>query len=176
VVDCGDTITLRLCTSNAAGLAPFTFKLGEVTFGPTNDTCHDFTVGPITAATTTFTGTVTDASGCAKSASVTLTTTAITPQIEVADDTECNGVLTISTTVPGSTGCEFAYTIDGQPAANTETDTKIVRVNTDGTLSYRNLDNTCHKIGVTATCGSCSGTASVAVKQACVQTTTTLDC
>ena len=40
-----------------------------------------------------------------------------------------------------------------------------------GGLSYRNLDNTCHTIGVTATCGDCAGTASTTVKQACVVTT-----
>ncbi len=76
-VACGGTATLRLCTTNDASYGPFTFTLGTQSHGPTLDTCHDFTVGPLTAASTSFTGTVTDASGCAKSASVTLTTTPI---------------------------------------------------------------------------------------------------
>jgi hypothetical protein len=97
----------------------------------------------------------------------------IIPTISV-DKSNCNGVLTISTSVPGFSGCSFAYTIDGSPAVNANTDTLLVRVNNNGTLSYRNLDNVCHRIGVTATCGSCTGSASTTVKQACVVTTT--DC
>jgi hypothetical protein len=77
-------------------LGPFTFTLDGQTFGPTADTCHDFAVGPITA-TTSFTGTVTDASGCSSSASVTLTTTAVaTPQLSGALNAGCTGSATFT--------------------------------------------------------------------------------
>lgn len=169
-VPCGSTATLRLCITNGPG--PFTFRLSDgQTFGPTNDLCHDFTVGPITQ-TTTFSGTVTDATGCTKSASATLTVAPISPVLNVSGQNNCNGVLSFSTSVPGFSGCSLAYTIDGSPATNSSTDTLLVRVNSDGTLDYRNLDGNCHTIGVTATCGSCTGTATRTVRQACVQTTT----
>lgn len=174
---CGGTATLKLCGSG--GTKPYTFSLsdGTTTYTPSSTSsdgnCAFFKV--TVTQTTTYTGTVTDSSSptpCAqRSNSITLQATAVTPTISV-NSSACNGVLTISTSVPGFSGCSFAYKIDGQAAANTETDTKIVRVNSDGTLSYRNLDNTCHTISVTATCGSCVGTASTTVKQACVVTTT----
>lgn len=173
-VPCGSTTTLRLCISN--GPAPFHFVLRDAAGNVVGDRtssnlCEDFTVGPVTA-TTSFTGTVTDATGCAKSASATLTVAPITPVLNVGGLDNCNGVLTFSTSVPGFSGCSLAYTIDGSPAANSSTDTLLVRVNADGTLDYRNLDGACHTIGVTATCGSCTGTATRTVRQACVQTTT----
>jgi hypothetical protein len=96
-VQCGGTATLRLCTTSDAALGPFTFTLGAQSFGPTADRCHDFTVGPITAATTTFTGTVTDNEGCAKSASVTLTTTPVAaPQLSGALNAGCTGAATFT--------------------------------------------------------------------------------
>ncbi|MBA2277227.1 MAG: hypothetical protein H0W06_05630, partial [Chloroflexia bacterium] len=148
-VPCGGFKTLRL--SAIGGVGPFTYSLSDgQEFGPTDVTSHDFEVGPVTE-NTDYTGSVTDGTGCTKSDEVRLTTTAITPEISVTDTDNCNGVVTVSTSVAGFEGCSFAYTIDGDPAANVENDTTIVRVNSNGTLSYRNLDNTCHTIGVTAT-------------------------
>jgi hypothetical protein len=169
-VACGSTTTLRLCTTSPASFGPFTFTLGGQSFGPTTDTCHDFTVGPI-AEDTCFTGTVTDNTNCAKpSNEVCLTVGAITPDLHMAGGSNCDGLLTFSTTVEGFEGCTLAYTIDEVDAADTESDTLIVRVNDDGTLTYRNLDGECHAIGVTATCGGCNGSASTSVTQ-CVTTT-----
>jgi hypothetical protein len=146
-------------------------------YGPTTDTCHAFTVGPITADTA-YTGTVTDKDGCAKSASLTIKTTSPTVAITVSGDTNCNGLLTFSAPDPsGFSGCTPAWTIDGKAAANTNvtdpTKDPYVKLNADGTMTYRNLDGTCHEIGVTLTCGSCNGSTSRKVKQ-CV--TSTVDC
>jgi hypothetical protein len=152
-VDCGGTTTLRLCTTSGADLGPFTFTLDGQTAGPTKDTCHDFTVGPITA-TTDFTGTVTDASGCAKSAKVTLNVTPIAPEIAVSGADNCDGKLTLTASVPGFDNCSFTWS-DGSTGA---------------TLQYQQLDGTCHTISVSADCGGCQGTASETISQ-CVQTT-----
>src|SRR5262249_29525364 len=95
-VQCGSTTTLRLCTTSDASFAPFTFTLNGQSFGPTPATCHDFTVGPITS-TTSFTGTVTDKDGCAKSASVTLNTSAVaTPQLSGALNAGCTASATFT--------------------------------------------------------------------------------
>ena len=100
-VQCGATTTLRLCTTSDAGSGPFTFALTSspaVTISAPTGTgnCRTYTVGPITA-TTIFTGTVTDASGCAKSATVTLTTTPVAvPQLSGALDAGCTGAATFT--------------------------------------------------------------------------------
>src|SRR5215207_999166 len=94
-VACGDTRTVRLGTTEPAGLGPFSFTLHvpgqpDQTFtGP--GPCHDVNVGPITA-TTTITGDVTSAVGnCTKSASasVTLTTTLITVNLAAFGGGQC---------------------------------------------------------------------------------------
>jgi hypothetical protein len=173
-VNCGATTTLRLCTTSGTDLGPFKFKLDDGAFSDaTTDTCKNFTVGPLTAPSTSFTGTVKDASGCEKSATVTVTTTAVTPTITLANENPCNGVLKFS--VP-QTCSSITWTIDDVAAANTSTDDLLVRVNADGTLEYRPFENPnkCHKIGVTATCGGCTGTNTKRVQQGCV--TTTVDC
>ncbi|MGH2706116.1 MAG: hypothetical protein ACRDJ4_13805 [Actinomycetota bacterium] len=194
-VPCGGTTTLRLCTTSGDDLGPFTFKLYDVT-GQTGcdpagtpstlvathvgtsktEKCHDFSVGPLTS-TKKFVGTVTDSTStpCSKaSACVTLTVTSPTATLAV-DSSACNGVLTFTPSVSGFTGCTFAYTIDGLTIAafltGKSADTYIARLNGNN-LEFRALDNTCHTIAVTATCGSCTATATKTVKQACVVTTT----
>lgn len=165
-VACGATTTLRACTSNAAGLAPFTYVLKQgattiATFGPTTDACHDFTVGPITQ-NTTFTVTITDKDGCAKSASTTLSTTPISTSLAVSGGSSCNsGALTF--TAPASAGCTFAFSVDG-----TE-----VQDGSSNTYSYpADPDSTCHTVSVVKTCGDCSSAPeSITVRQ-CVTTTT----
>ena len=141
-VVCGTSTTLRLCTTSPVGLGPFTFTLsgGGVTYTPQTspDQCAEFLVGPITA-TTVFTGTVTDRTGCARSDSVTLTTTQPAASIAVAGNTNCNGVLTLTASVAGSTGCSFTWT----EGATT--------LGTGPTRSYGPvLDGVCHTINVAA--------------------------
>jgi hypothetical protein len=169
-VACGATTSVRVCTTSPASFGPFLFQLGTQSYqGTAGETCHTFSVGPVTA-TTTLTGTVTDASGCARTASVTIRTSAITPVFSVTGNTACNGVQHFTTAVAGFTGCTYAYTIDGVAAANTNTRDAYVAVNSDGSLDVRLLDGDCHTVGVTATCGSCSGSTSRTFSQ-CVTTT-----
>ncbi len=154
--------TLRLCTTNPASLGPFTFTLGGQSFGPTSDTCHNFTVGPITA-NTTFSGTVTDKDGCAKSDSVTLTTSQIQLALAVSGGETCGGGNLTFTASTGKTGCTYNFSVDGASVQNT----------TANTYSYpADPDSTCHTVSVVATCGGCvSNTASMTVSQ-CITTTT----
>jgi hypothetical protein len=169
-VPCGSTATVRVCTTNSATLGPFRFQLDGQSFGPTAATCHDFTVGPITE-NTTFTATVTDASGCARTAQVTLTTSAISPTLSVSGEGACDGVLTFSTSVEGFSGCTFTYTIDGMSVADANAAGAEATVNADGTLTFRWLDGNCHTVAVAAACGDCEGSDSITVSQ-CVNTTT----
>lgn len=162
-VPCGATTTLRLCTTGSASSGPFTYVLGAQSFGPTTDTCHDFTVGPVTA-TTTYTGSVTDASGCTKSASTELTTTPTTVGLSVSGGETCgSGDLTFTATA--GTGCTFNFKVDGVSVQNTSSNTYAYAADPDGT---------CHTVSVVKTCGGCvSGETSLSVSQ-CVTTTT--DC
>jgi hypothetical protein len=147
-VPCGSTTTLQLCTTSSANLGPFTYTLNGQSFGPTPDTCHTFTVGPITQTSTTFTGTVTDASGCPKSASVTLTTTPVPAPTLVQTSANCAGVVVLTATAAGG-NLSGGNTITLQPQ----------------------LNNTCRTVTVTLTRGGCtSGATSYSFKQ-CVATT-----
>jgi hypothetical protein len=100
-VTCGDTTTLRLCTTG--GVAPFTFTLsapGQPTQTRTSSNlCEDFTVGPITA-TTVFTGAVTDSGTppCTRSDTVTLTVTPVAAPTVSAGTPNCNGAVTFTVT------------------------------------------------------------------------------
>lgn len=96
-VPCGSTTTVRLCTTDPATFGPWTFQLDGQSFGPTTDTCHDFTVGPI-AGDTTITGTVTSDDGCETSASVTLHTGAVEAPVLEAGDPDCDGNVTFTVT------------------------------------------------------------------------------
>lgn len=167
-VPCGGKATVRVCTTNPAILGPFTFTLGAQSFGPTTDKCHDFTVLSITQ-NTTLTATVTDKDGCAKSASVTLTTTPITVKItDVTGDESCgNGNLTIKAEASGSGGCSFEWKIGNAVVSGQTTDT----------LSYTaNPDSSPHTVSVKATCGGCtSGSDSITISQCITTTVTGLD-
>ena len=80
----------------------------------------------------------------------------------MSGNTNCNGVLTLTASVQGGTGCTFTWT-EG-----------TTTLGTGSTLSYGPvLDGTCHHITLTATnCNSgCSATASVNIRQ-CTTTTT----
>jgi hypothetical protein len=168
-VACGGDATVRVCTTNASSLGPFTFTLDGQSFGPTTDTCHDFTVSGV-STNTTLTATVTDKDGCAKSATVNLTVTEITPAITIRGANGCGGLLTLTAAAEGFSGCSVVWSIDGTEAADTESDALIVRLNSDGTLTYRNLDGACHTVGAALTCGSCTGSTSRTISQ-CVGTT-----
>jgi hypothetical protein len=186
-IDCGTETTLTLCTTG--GAPEFTFNLLEcataacvVADGTVIDPdeedpfedddgniCHTYTVGPL-SGDTTFKGTVTDGTGCAKDDSVTVTTADITPVITINEADACSGVLTISA-VSGGVACgTVAWEIDGVAAAASNTDIKKVVINANGTLTYRWLDGVCHTITANATCGDCPGTASTTLEQ-CVGTT-----
>ena len=175
-IECGTSAVLRACIGSGTG--PFTFKLlvnGNPVASHTGAAgvlCHDFTVTP--SATTIYTATVTDSGGCTRaSGTVTVTVRTITPVINITGGGSCgDGLVVVSTTVAGSSGCSFQYTIDGSAAANSETAAKVVRLNTpeNGKMTVRFLDGQCHIIGVTATCGGCSGTATKTLSQ-CVSTT-----
>jgi hypothetical protein len=163
-VQCGATTTIRVCTTEAASFGPFVFTL---TGGGTTQTftgagpCHDFTVGPITD-TTTFTASVKSNDNCTKTATVTLTTTPITASIAVSGDTNCNGVLTLTASVPNGTGCTFTWS----EGATT--------LGTGPTLTYGPvLDGLCHTIHVAAMCSGCPAAAEVKIRQCAA---TTLNC
>jgi hypothetical protein len=161
-VPCGGTTTLRLCTTNPASLGPFTFTLGGQSFGPTAATCHDFTVGPITA-NATFTGTVTDKDGCAKSDSVDADHLPDRGALAVSGGETCGGGNLTFTASTGRTGCTYNFSVDGTSVQNT----------TANTYSYpADPDSACHTVSVVATCGGCvSNTASMTVSQ-CITTMT----
>jgi len=156
-VPCGGTTTVRLCTTEAASFGPFTFVLKvpgqpDQTFtgaGP----CHDFTVGPITA-NTTVTGEITSNDGCKKTATTTLTTTQLTGSIAVSGEENCDGVLTLTASVQGATGCTFTWS-EGSTT-----------LGTGSTLQYGPvLDGVCHTIHVAGSCGGCNAAADVKISQ-----------
>jgi hypothetical protein len=106
---------------------------------------------------------VTDDGECAKTASVTLTTSAITPTIEATELTDCDGSLKLTGSATGFESCSFTW----KEGSTT--------LGTGATLNYvPKLDGICHRIDLTATCGpegaTCTGTASTTICQ-CVRTT-----
>jgi hypothetical protein len=166
-VECGATATLRLCTTSDATLGPFTFTLNGQSFGPTADTCHDFVVGPITV-TTLFTGCVTDADGCERCDSTTLTVTPITVTLDVAGEEACNsGNLTFTATLgspcTAEGGAQFAFSVDGTVVQNSGLNTFNYPADPDGI---------CHTVSVVATCGNCASEPDSITVSQCVTTTT----
>jgi hypothetical protein len=174
-VSCGGTGTLRACTTNSAGLGPFTYELtapGQTkqTFGPTADSCHDFNVGPL-AATTTFTVTVTDKDNCAKSAQATLTVTPLSVQLGVTGGGSCNtGVLTFTAT-PLTAGCTYAFKVDGNVVQNLPANDAARNVY----VYPADPDGACHTVSVVMTCGTgasaCPSTPQSRTVSQCVQST-----
>jgi TAT (twin-arginine translocation) pathway signal sequence len=171
---CGEQSVLTACVSG--GTPPYTFVLHaddgspDQTIGPTSNTCVTFTV--TVTGTVKYTLTVTDSTGCSRTASTTLTAQAINVTLAVAGAADCSGLLVFTPTVTPPGNCTFTYKLDGVPLVASETDVLVVRLNTPtaGKLTYRNLDGVCHRITVTATCGTCTDTASKTVQQ-CVTTT-----
>ena len=172
-VDCGGMGTLRACTSNAAGLGPFTYSLTApgVTpqnFGPTTDTCHDFTVGPITA-TKVFTVTITDNDGCAKTAQATLTVAPQTVSLNATGGGSCNSGQLTFTATPLTAGCTYLFTVDGATVQNLPVDNATRNVY----VYPADPDGDCHTVSVVKTCnaGACpSSPDSIRVRQ-CVTST-----
>lgn len=103
---CGGVVTLRLAVSG--GVAPYTFAIAGQTFGPTNDTSHDFQV--TVTQTTSFTGTVTDSSSpsCAQqSNTVTLNVTPLaTPTLSLTGP-NCAGSVTLTASPAGLANYTF---------------------------------------------------------------------
>jgi hypothetical protein len=90
-ITCGTTTTLRLCSTSPASLGPFTFSLpGGTPVAGAPDGCQDFTVGPLTE-TTTFTGTVTDRTGCQSSDSTEVRVQAVDAPLVTAGAPDCDG-------------------------------------------------------------------------------------
>jgi hypothetical protein len=175
---CGGSTTLNACISAPKSRGPFTLALSgsdgtsqsQSTVGDvTGSKCLDFTVTP-TLDPTTYTLTVTDAAGCTRTASVTIHPQATTASITGPSTPGCNGVVSFTAAAGGRTGCGFTWTIDGVSLASFSSggavdDARVARVSGTGTLEFRALDNTCHTIAVSATCGGCAATASTKVKQ-----------
>ncbi|MFL5759579.1 MAG: twin-arginine translocation signal domain-containing protein [Thermomicrobiales bacterium] len=93
-VGCGKSTIVRLSTSSATSFGPFKFALsdGQTYQGVAGETFHDFTVGPLTALSTTLTGTVTDNTGCPSSDSTELRTSpTVKPAIENPPKLDCDG-------------------------------------------------------------------------------------
>jgi hypothetical protein len=130
-------------------------------------TFQNFTVGPI-SATTTFTGTVTDKDGCAKTATATLTVNPITAALTVSGNTGCNNGQLTFTASPTGTGNTFEFKKDGTP----------VQTGSSNTYTYNptlatggGLDTGCHTVSVTVTpSAGCTSTAPSHVSQ-CVTST-----
>lgn len=177
---CGSSATLQACVTAPAERGPFTFTVNgndgstatQSSFGDASGTtCINFNVSPTQSPTTTYTLTVTDKNGCTRTATKALTVTAATASIEQGSNPGCNGVLSFTASVAGRTGCTFTWTVDGVSlatflAGGAADDARIARPNAGGNvLSFRALDNTCHTIAVSASCGSCTATASTKVKQ-----------
>jgi hypothetical protein len=194
---CGGTAHLKLCVSG--GTSPYIFKLfttdgttetlvdsfpNNGTF--TTATCHTFDVTPST--TTTYVGKVFDSTSpagtCHRDATKTVTVSAITASIAPDTTNPCDGVVTFTASGSGGAACsgDFAtWTIDGGSLSDflgelgTDSAARIATDNGDGTLTYRSLDG-CHNIGVSITCGGCTGTASASVSQCVTTTNSTSDC
>lgn len=115
-VQCGQTATLRL-SAPAGATGPYLYTLDGQNFGPTNDTFHDFTVGPLTQPSTNFSGSVTTEAGTANaclrnSNSVTLTTTVLTaPTLAAPQIAQCTGVVTLDVT-PCPPQAGVTYTLE----------------------------------------------------------------
>jgi hypothetical protein len=148
-VGCGGTGTLRACTSNPAGLGPFTYTLtapGQTTqtYGPTSDSCHNFSVGPITA-TTTYTVSIKDKDNCAKTATATLTVTPLTVSLGVSGDGSCNSGNLTFTVTPATAGCSYEFFVDDVSVQNSQSNTYAYPADPDGQ---------CHKVSAVKTCGT----------------------
>ncbi|HEV8632806.1 MAG TPA: twin-arginine translocation signal domain-containing protein [Chloroflexota bacterium] len=163
---CGGTATLR--ASVTGGTPPYTFTVAgsdgsSQSFGPTTETSHDFDV--VVTQNTTYTLTVTDSTGCQRTASTSLQASPITVALSVSGSDNCSGQLTFTATVTGGGGTpSFTFKVDGVAKQS----------GSSNTFSYGPvLDGACHTVSVDASSGGCNGSASTTVSQ-CV--TTTLSC
>jgi hypothetical protein len=116
---CGGAATLRACVSAAASQAPFTYTLtgsdgSSQSFGPTNDTCHDFQVQVTT--TTTYTVRVSDKNGCFREASLTLTVTPAPKPTLAASPPDCSGKTTLTASPAGL--ANYTFNLDGTTINN----------------------------------------------------------
>lgn len=187
-VTCGGSSTLQACVTAPSDRGPFTLDLNgsdgssrsQSSLGdPSGNTCLSFNVSPTQSPKTTYTLTVTDKNGCTRTATASVAVTATTASITPPSSPGCSGVLTFTASVTGQSGCSFTWTVDGVDlatfaASGSADDARVARPNGDA-LEFRALDNTCHTIGVSASCSSggqtpCTATASKTVKQ-CVSST-----
>jgi hypothetical protein len=194
IVNCGGSSTLRATVQAPAARGPFTFKLDgsdgstqtQSAYGDASGSKDlDFTVNPTQSPSTTFTLTITDNAGCSRTATASVSVNSVSATITAPATPGCNGILSYSASVSGFSGCTFTWKVDGQTLAAflaAEAADAACVAKASGTsgemLDFRDLDNTCHTIEVTASCANgtqtpCSARASTTVKQ-CV--TPTLGC
>jgi len=183
-VTCGGTSTLRACVIGPPSRGPFTLTVTgddstrtQSSFGdPSGTTCLNFTTHPTQSPATTYTLTITDKNGCTRTDTATVVVNKTTATITPSSTPACNGVLVYTGSVSGFTGCSFTWTVDGQSlatfaAGGAADDARVARASGTGnaTFSFRALDNTCHTIQVSASCGSgstpCASTATTTAKQ-----------
>jgi len=153
---CGGTITLQL--AGVGGQTPYTFSLTDSSgnsFTPSSTTTTTATYSISLSASTTFTGTVTDATGCAKPVQLAETVTPISVAL-TAGSPDCSGNVTFTAT-PSTTGTfTYAWTVDGT-AVGTNSNTYAYPPNTDCNP---------HTVAVTATSsGGCRATNSKSITQ-----------
>jgi hypothetical protein len=183
---CGETTTFKACVSATADRGPFTLTLAgddgtsqtQSTVGdPSGITCLSFDVTPTLSPKTTYTLTVTDRTGCTRTATASVNIQTTTATITPPSAPGCNGVLVYGASVANRTGCSFTWTIDGASVATfaaggAADDARIARVKgtNSETLEFRALDNACHTIRVSASCGGCTAATTKTAKQ-CVGNT-----
>ena len=190
-VTCGSSSTLRATVQAPADRGPFTFKLEGSDGSSTTQSAYgdasgnksvDFEVNPTLGPSTGYTLTVTDKNGCTRTATASVSVTTATASITAPASPGCNGVLSFTASVSGFSGCAFTWKVDGQSlaaflAAAGSDNGGVARTSgsANETLAFRDLDNACHTIEVTASCPNgtqtpCTARASTTVKQ-CVNPT-----
>lgn len=173
-VPCGTKATLRACVNAAAvtgGATPFTYTLKKGsavvdTYGPTADTCHDFTNLTVTA-NATYTVEIFDSRlGCSRPDSVNLSVEQVNTTLSVSGAGNCDGVLTFTAGAEGRTGCSFEWEIDDVAVSGNSTSTLIY-----DPCELGRLDGANHTVACTAVCGDCRGDKETMTVNQCVSTT-----
>ena len=126
-VSCGVTATLQGCVKSPANRGPFTLALAgndgssqtQSTFGdPSGTTCLNFSVTPSKNPTTTYTLTVTDKDGCARTATTSLDVRTNPTASAGLDQSKCSAGATTSFTLAGSaTNGTPAWSVVSGPVA-----------------------------------------------------------
>jgi hypothetical protein len=119
-VICGGTAVLTAAVSG--GISPYTYTLvgtdgSSQTYpisGMTTDTSHDFTISPL--KNTTYTLTVTDSTGCTRTATFSVIASALAQPTITAGTPDCAGNTTF-TAAPGL--ADYCWSVDGATCKDT---------------------------------------------------------